>query len=64
MGQYRAKLHFVNHSDAHPWQMYTSDTDFIIHNRFFFRNRQLTERVAEIETSPAKYSNSSQSKYD
>lgn len=50
MGRYGVKLHFVNHSDVHPWQMYTRDTGFVIHNKFYFsRNRELTERVGEIE---------------
>ena len=30
MSRYGVRLHFVPHSDDHPWQMYTRDTGFVI----------------------------------
>lgn len=44
------RLHFLPHSDAHPWAMYTRDTGFVIGDRLFYAaNRQLPERIGEID---------------
>ncbi|MEM8841171.1 MAG: arginine deiminase family protein [Pseudomonadota bacterium] len=50
MTRYGVRLHFVPHSDAHPWQMYTRDTGFVIGDRMYFcRRRELPEREGEID---------------
>ncbi|MBY8977945.1 hypothetical protein KHP62_19190 [Rhodobacteraceae bacterium NNCM2] len=50
MEKHGVRLHFVPHSDAHPWQMYTRDTAFVIGDKLFFtRERELPERVGEID---------------
>lgn len=50
MTRYGVRLHFVPHSDAHPWQMYTRDTAFVIGNRLYFSGqRELPERAGEID---------------
>ena len=50
MERYGVRLHFLEHSDAHPWQMYTRDTGFVIGDKLYFsRIRELPERVGEIE---------------
>ena len=50
MKQNGVRLNFIQYSDAHPWQMYTRDTGFVIHDKFYFScSRELPERVGEIE---------------
>lgn len=50
MDWYGVRLHFVPHSDAHPWQMYTRDTGFVIGDKLYFsRIRELPERKGEID---------------
>lgn len=50
MNQYDVRLHFVPHSSEHPWQMYTRDTGFVIHDKLYFsRRRELPERNGEID---------------
>ena len=50
MDRYGVRLHFVSHSDAHPWQMYTRDTGFVIGEKLYFsRIRELPEREGEID---------------
>lgn len=50
MERYGVRLHFVPHSDAHPWQMYTRDTAFVIGEKLYFSNtRELPERTDEID---------------
>lgn len=50
MEKYGVRLHFVQHSVAHPWQMYTRDTGFVIHDKLYFsRKRELPKRSGEIE---------------
>ena len=50
MERHDVRLHFVPHSDAHPWAMYTRDTGFVVGETLYFaRDRQLPERVGEID---------------
>ncbi|MEL7000395.1 MAG: arginine deiminase family protein [Pseudomonadota bacterium] len=50
MDRYGVRLHFVPHSDAHPWQMYTRDTGFVIGDKLYYSNtRELPERTDEID---------------
>lgn len=49
MDRLGVRLHFVAPSPAHPWQMYTRDTAFVIGDRLFHaKDRQLPERRGEI----------------
>lgn len=49
MDQHGVRLHFVAHSDRHPWQLYTRDTGFVVGDTLFYaEDRQLPERVGEI----------------
>ncbi|MEM9059996.1 MAG: arginine deiminase family protein [Pseudomonadota bacterium] len=50
MDRYGVRLRFVPHSAEHPWQMYTRDTGFVIHDKLYFSNiRELPERTDEID---------------
>ncbi len=50
MERYGVRLHFVEHSDEHPWQMYTRDTGFVVGDKLYFsRTRELPERAGEID---------------
>lgn len=50
MERHNVRLHFVPHSDRHPWQIYTRDTGFVVGDTLYFaEDRQLPERVGEIE---------------
>lgn len=50
MDRLGVRLHFVAPSQAHPWQMYTRDTGFVIGERLFHaKDRQLPERRGEID---------------
>lgn len=50
MDRHGVRLHFVAHSDAHPWAMYTRDTGFVVGDRLFYAPaRELPDRVGEIE---------------
>ncbi|MEM6661421.1 MAG: arginine deiminase family protein [Pseudomonadota bacterium] len=50
LANHGVRLHFIDHSDAHPWQMYTRDTGFVVGDKLFFsRRRELPERDGEID---------------
>ena len=50
MDRHGVRLHFVPHSDLHPWQIYTRDTGFVVGDTLFYaEDRQLPERIGEIE---------------
>lgn len=50
MDRHGVCLHFVPHSDRHPWQIYTRDTGFVVGETLFYaKDRELPERIGEIE---------------
>ena len=54
MERHGVRLHFLAHTQAHPWAMYTRDTGFVVGDTLYYApDRQLPERVGEIDTVTA-----------